>query len=204
MRSKGKITSWNDDRGYGFIAPMDGGKQVFLHVKSLNHRNRRPAVNDIVTYALSRDDKGRPCAADATLAGEKLRKKAPQKSNPFAILFALAFLAAVSASVAADAIPSIVLVVYAALSLVTFLAYALDKSAARSGSWRTSEGTLQLLGLAGGWPGALLAQQTLRHKSKKASFRLVFWSTVLMNCAALVWLHTQDGQDILNSVLAGS
>ena len=200
MRSKGKITSWNDDKGYGFIAPMDGGKQVFMHVKALSNRNHRPAVNDVVTYALSKDEKGRPCAADATLAGEKLKKKAPRKSNPFAILFALAFFGAVGASVVAGAIPGMVLIAYAALSLIAFLAYALDKSAARGGSRRTSEGTLHLLGLAGGWPGALIAQQTLRHKSKKASFRWAFWITVLMNCTALVWLHTEGGQEFLNSL----
>lgn len=200
MRSKGRITSWNDDKGYGFIAPMDGGKQVFMHVKALSNRNHRPAVNDVVTYALSKDEKGRPCAADATLAGEKLMQKAPRKSNPFAMLFALAFFGAVGASVVAGAIPGMVLIAYAALSLIAFLAYALDKSAARGGSRRTSEGTLHLLGLAGGWPGALIAQQTLRHKSKKASFRWAFWVTVLMNCAALVWLHTEGGQEFLNSL----
>ena len=204
MRSKGRITSWNDDRGYGYIAPMDGGKQVFMHVKALSNRNHRPAVNDVVTYAMSRDEKGRPCAADITLAGEKLKQKAPQKSNPYAILFALAFLAAVATSVVTGTIPAEILAVYAALSLVTFFFYAMDKSAARSGSRRTSEGALQLLGLAGGWPGALIAQQLLRHKSKKASFRSVFWATVLINCAALVWLHTQGGQEALQSLLAGS
>jgi hypothetical protein len=54
----------------------------------------------------------------------------------------------------------------------------------------------------GGWPGALVAQETLRHKSKKASFRIVFWATVLINCAGLAWLHTADGRDTLDRLLA--
>ena len=58
-----------------------------------------------------------------------------------------------------------VAVLYGAMSLVTFLVYAMDKSAARRGAGRTSETTLHLLALVGGWPGALLAQQWLRHKS---------------------------------------
>ncbi len=66
--------------------------------------------------------------------------------------------------------PAAFAVIYFAASLAAFLAYAFDKSAAKGGRWRTSEGTLHLLALAGGWPGALLAQQFLRHKSAKASF----------------------------------
>ena len=203
MRRKGKIISWNDDRGYGFITPLQGGKQVFIHVSALSDRNRRPEVNEVVTYALSKDKQGRSCAANATLAGDKLKKKAAKKSNPIALLFALAFLFAVGVSVLTGALPSIILVAYAVLSLITFIAYAIDKSAAKRGRWRTSEGTLQFLGLIGGWPGAVIAQQTLRHKSKKTSFLTVFWITVLMNCAALVWLHTENGRVFLESMLGG-
>ncbi len=72
--------------------------------------------------------------------------------------------------------------------MVTFLAYALDKSAARRNAWRVPEKTLHILSLAGGWPGALLAQQVFRHKTRKASFRAVFWLTVVVNVAWLVWL----------------
>ena len=59
---------------------------------------------------------------------------------------------------------------YAAVSLLTLTIYAIDKSAARAGGRRMPEATLHLLALAGGWPGALLAQQWLRHKSAKRKF----------------------------------
>ena len=72
---------------------------------------------------------------------------------------------------------------YACASLICFAAYALDKSAARAGRRRTPERTLLLLGLACGWPGAVLAQRWLRHKSAKRSFQLKFWFTVAMNVA---------------------
>ena len=79
---------------------------------------------------------------------------------------------------------------YGTLSAITFVAYAMDKAAARRGVWRTAERSLHLLALAGGWPGALLAQQLLRHKSAKRAFRGVFWGTVLLNVAGLVVLAT--------------
>lgn len=66
-----------------------------------------------------------------------------------------------------------------ALNLLTFWVYWTDKHAAQTGQWRTPENTLQLLALAGGWPGGWLAQQVLRHKSRKKSFRMIYWLMVL-------------------------
>ncbi|MGV7207370.1 DUF1294 domain-containing protein [Oxalobacteraceae bacterium A2-2] len=78
--------------------------------------------------------------------------------------------------------------IYGVASVVTFIAYAVDKSAARDGRWRTPERSLLLLGVACGWPGAILAQQWLRHKSSKRSFRIAFWCGVAMNVALFSWL----------------
>jgi len=77
---------------------------------------------------------------------------------------------------------------YAAMSAVTFVAYGLDKAAARRGGRRTPEATLHVLSLAGGWPGALAAQAAFRHKTVKRPFRGIFWTTVAANLAALTWL----------------
>ncbi len=76
------------------------------------------------------------------------------------------------------------------LSAVCFGAYAVDKRAAIAGRRRVPEATLLLLGLAGGWPGGLLAQQFLRHKTRKTGFRIRFWLTVLAHLggwALLCW-----------------
>ncbi len=82
-----------------------------------------------------------------------------------------------------------VLLGYLALSIVAFVAYAMDKSEAVAGRWRTPEPTLHILGLAGGWPGALLVQQLLRHKTRKPGFIFAFWITVLLNVAVFVAWH---------------
>jgi len=99
-------------------------------------------------------------------------------------LFALVYLAAMLAW----QLPWLVAAAYLVMSLSCFVAYAIDKSAARNGGWRTPERTLLLLGLVGGWPGAVLAQQWLRHKTAKRSFRQLFWCTVVANIAGFLWL----------------
>ena len=202
MRTKGKITSWNDDKGYGFITPFAGGKRVFIHIKAFSNSNRRPEINQVVTYALSSDKQGRPCAANATLAGDKLPEKTKQKNGSLPTIVAAFFLVIVGVSVLTAKIPPLILALYIVGSLFTFIMYAADKSAARKGNWRTKESTLHLLSLAGGWPGALIAQQKLRHKSKKQSFRSVFWVTVLINCGAFIWMLTPTGAATLQSLIS--
>jgi uncharacterized membrane protein YsdA (DUF1294 family) len=97
------------------------------------------------------------------------------------------FLASLCVAAARGAVPLAVPIVYGVASAAAVIVYAADKSAARRDEWRTPERTLHLLALVGGWPGALVAQTLFRHKTRKMSFRLVFWITVVVNCAALVW-----------------
>ncbi len=77
---------------------------------------------------------------------------------------------------------------YGLMSLITYAVYASDKTAARQGRRRVPERMLHILSLLGGWPGALLAQQNLRHKSSKIRFLALFWFTVLIHMAVVVLL----------------
>jgi len=101
---------------------------------------------------------------------------------------AMLFLSVICGLAARHIVPLAVPAVYVIASVAAGIAYGLDKSAARRGTWRTPEKTLHVLALLGGWPGALVAQRIFRHKSRKVSFRLAFWATVALNCGALAWL----------------
>ncbi len=118
--------------------------------------------------------------------------------------FAFLFLVFVAGAVAAGKLPFPVLFAYLMGSCVTYLAYTFDKAAALQGKWRTSEHALHFLSLVGGWPGAMLAQATLRHKTQKQSFRLEYWVTVVLNCAALAWLLSPAGMRIVKSVVGAA
>ncbi|WP_333608041.1 DUF1294 domain-containing protein [Arsukibacterium sp.] len=85
-------------------------------------------------------------------------------------------------------LPLWVLAAYVGLSLITFISYAWDKRQAQAAGRRTPESTLHLMSLLGGWPGACLAQQHLRHKSQKTSFLRLFWCTLLLNLGLLLYL----------------
>ncbi|MCD1598151.1 DUF1294 domain-containing protein [Rheinheimera aquimaris] len=194
MLVKGKITQWDDDKGFGFIQPLLKGERVFLHIKALQNRSRRPVIGEVVTYAIGKDDQGRLQAQQVTFAGEKRKIKAARTAAKWPLWSVLAFAAVLAAAVATAKLPLYVPLLYAGLSVLTFITYWLDKRKAQTGKWRIEERTLQFMALLGGWPGALLAQSYLRHKSQKRVFLTVFWFSVLVNLVALSWLAGQGGQ----------
>jgi uncharacterized membrane protein YsdA (DUF1294 family) len=78
------------------------------------------------------------------------------------------------------------LTVTAAVSLVTFAAYGIDKRNAVLQRRRIPEKRLHQLALLGGWPGAWIGQQFFRHKTQKTRFRIVFWLTVVLHVGLII------------------
>jgi uncharacterized membrane protein YsdA (DUF1294 family) len=76
---------------------------------------------------------------------------------------------------------------YLGASVLCLVVYGIDKLAARGGHDRVPEAVLLSLGIAGGWPGAIVAQQVFRHKTVKRRFRVLFWLTVAANVAVFGW-----------------
>ena len=119
----------------------------------------------------------------------------------FSIGLALVFIVALGVLVILNRLPIWVPVIFIGVSVATFVVYWWDKNAARKGKWRIPENTLHILALVGGWPGALIGQQTLRHKTQKRSFRVVFWLSVMVNLAVFTWLLAQGYLSALSGVL---
>jgi cold shock CspA family protein len=62
MRHTGKLRSWNDERGFGFIGPTHGGAEVFVHISALPSDRTRPTVGEVLSYELGRGMDGKPQA----------------------------------------------------------------------------------------------------------------------------------------------
>lgn len=186
------------------MAPDGGGPSVFVHINSFSNRHRRPVGNESVTYELTSDAQGRRQGVNVAFVGDRSsspRRTAMPGPGAGALGVAFVFLAFVAGAVAAGNLPALVLYLYLAGSCVAYLAYVFDKAAARKGLWRTQESTLHFFSLIGGWPGAMLAQRTLRHKTQKRSFQVVYWITVVVNCAALGWLFTSTGVRFAEAII---
>ncbi len=189
---KGKIIEWNDSKGYGFISALNGELKVFFHVSAVRTSRHRPKLNDKVFFEVAEDNKGRYNAENVVIEGAN--------GFPTTVLFGFTYLVAVCASVFVLDGQWLLIPAYLGLSLFTYLMYAWDKKAALAGAWRTPENTLHLLSLAGGWPGALLAQFQLRHKSRKQPFKAILWVTVFLNIGGYVWLFTDTGRELIRHI----
>lgn len=207
MPFDGQIKSWNDERGFGFITPDRGDQEVFFHIKAYRERNTRPVPGQRVSFEVEAGADGRKRATSVRVATRRAtRPVATRRSGNSsaswgtATLFVIpAFLVFFLAVAFLWRVPGWVALVYLGMSVLTYAAYWQDKRAAATASWRTSESSLHLLSFAGGWPGALVAQQQLRHKSVKASFRAAFWLSVLANLAAFVLLFSPWTAQVLRT-----
>lgn len=85
---------------------------------------------------------------------------------------------------------SVVVAGYLVFSLLTYFVYWYDKRAAGAKRRRVPGRTLHLLEFLGGWPGALVAQSHLRHKTSwrnEFGFKLLTWLSVIAHVAFWLW-----------------
>jgi len=205
MRLAGRISGWNDDKGYGFVAPSGSGDRAFVHIKAFQPGSRRPVEGDLVSYAVTHDARGRSQATEVRFAGQRIERRRPARPSariPRALLGGVC-LAGVVPGTVSGLLPLVVAIAVVGLSLLSYLMYWLDKEAAQGGARRIPEGTLHLVDLLGGWPGALIAQQQFRHKTVKASFQFGFWCSVLANVAVVAWLVRSGVAHALTDALLG-
>ncbi|QDW66861.1 DUF1294 domain-containing protein [Luteimonas granuli] len=188
MRLAGRITDWNDDKGFGFVVPHGGGTRAFVHINEFQRGSRRPVAGDMISYLPSVDQRGRTSARQIRHAGQRIEVPRAPSRVPRAAVGACALVSGIAAA-AIGLVPGLLVAAYLALSVVSYLMYRSDKVAAQRNAQRTPEASLHLMDLLGGWPGALIAQQQFRHKTAKRSFQLVFWITVVLNLAAAAWLQ---------------
>jgi uncharacterized membrane protein YsdA (DUF1294 family)/cold shock CspA family protein len=201
MRYQGRLSDWNDDKGFGFVMPNGGGDRAFVHIKAFARATRRPIVGDIITYTVTRDTRGRLQASAIRFVGETMPLDDRATPGWFGPLFTLLFVAALAGAAFTGRLTMTVLASYAAMSVFAFIAYGFDKAAATSGRQRTPEATLHGLGLLCGWPGALLAQRVFRHKSRKRAFQSTFWGTVIINIIILMPLVSDIPSGILRAAI---
>ena len=191
---EGIIKSWLHDKGFGFIQPNEGGKDIFIHIQDLKHQNYQPKIGDKIVYKITSDKNGKTKAADAFIKGQKLinndKEKTVKKEKQFQLSLLprliLAFIPFILSGILIKQhhiyLP---LFAYLFFNPLTFLFYAYDKSMALKDKWRTPEATLHLLELLGGWPAALITQYTIRHKNKKTSFQIIFWLIIISHLIGL-------------------
>ena len=198
MKRQGTLVRWEKDRGFGFIRCPEISADVFVHLRDFSERGTAPQVGMRLDFEEIHVGGKGPRAVVVRAAGaqqqrpQRRQQQQPQRRSPRSAssslpmaLLLVGYAALLGYGVWTGRIPPIALGMLLLLSLLTFFVYGFDKNAAQAGRWRTEENTLHLLSLAGGWPGAWIAQRLFRHKVSKTNFMAVYWATVLAHLAAV-------------------
>jgi len=198
MKRQGTLVRWEKDRGFGFIRCPEISADVFVHLRDFSERGTAPQVGMRLDFEEIHVGGKGPRAVAVRAAGaqqqrpQRRQQQQPQRRSPRSAssslpmaLLLVGYAALLGYGVWTGRIPPIALGVLLLLSLLTFFVYGFDKNAAQAGRWRTAENTLHLLSLAGGWPGAWIAQRLFRHKVSKTNFMAIYWATVLAHMAAV-------------------
>jgi uncharacterized membrane protein YsdA (DUF1294 family)/cold shock CspA family protein len=191
---RGKLISWKDDKGFGFIQPEDGSKEIFLHISSLDS-TRRPKSGDFIRYDLAPGQRGKIQAVNARIEGVPLSSPiepteplshyaSPTTWVGMSAAFLFCFVSAMYHPLFGMNV--IIVEAYILLNISTFIIYWFDKFAAQRKQWRTPEKTLHGLEMGGGWFGGFVAQQILRHKTIKTEYQKTFWLIVAAH--VILWL----------------
>ena len=69
ITEKGTLARWFDDRGFGFIKPENGKRDIFIHISAFKNRSRHPVVGDVIYYQVSVDNDGKTRAINAKIDG---------------------------------------------------------------------------------------------------------------------------------------
>lgn len=192
----GVLKQWKKD--FGFIQ-IENGERFFVHISTLKRGGiHQPRIGDTIYFTLGKDKQGRARAQTAARNPEQLEKaNARRAAHHHAnaqprfdwidyVAFSLLPVAVLLAAASPMRWP--IFVAMAMLSVASYVLYAFDKNQAQKNAWRVPEATLHGLAVLGGWPGAVLAQLRLRHKTQKGTFRLVFAGCALLNVFMLAYL----------------
>jgi cold shock CspA family protein len=100
MRIEGTLAKWNDDRGFGFITPTQGGPEVFVHISAFPKDGQRPRLGERLTFEMEIDKDGRKRARSIVCPGrlsvqpvrQRERRGTHEKRNLFGRIVPLALL----------------------------------------------------------------------------------------------------------------
>lgn len=107
MRYAGRLAKWNTERGFGFIVASDSGQDVFVHISAFPRDGRQPVVDEVLSFEVEPDGKGKKRAVRVRRAGSEAPartpssrqgtvrlSRAPKSASPMGKLIVVALLAA--------------------------------------------------------------------------------------------------------------
>lgn len=186
---KGTLVMWNDLKGFGFVRPETGEDDYFIHISAFKKgMTRRPEIGDEVRFRPD-DEAGKKRVVYAAIQGIEYEQPAPKpfslnpKPRSWLTNLLIVLPLGCSSYLLVTARNPLPFFSYFTFSLLTMFIYATDKTHAATHKWRVPEHYLHILELLGGWPGALMAQNQFRHKTRKSLYQVLFRAIIALHLA---------------------
>ena len=84
MRTHGTLAKWNDERGFGFIAPSGGNGELFVHVSAFPKDGVRPRLNELISFEIETGSDGKSRAVRVMRPGSRATSRQVRREEPSA------------------------------------------------------------------------------------------------------------------------
>ena len=186
---QGEIVQFDPAKGFGFIKVAGQKDDIFIHQSDVDN-GVRLQTGMRVEFDVRITPKG-PRAANVKASGMAAPTQPARRSsaNPYMLytIVAVAIVAVIGGALFLLFGWYWLLDYLIAINIAAFALYGYDKNAAQNSRLRVPERVLHGVELFGGTPGAFIAQRVFHHKTRKVSYRIVFWLIFAIQAAAVIW-----------------
>lgn len=186
---QGEIVQFDPAKGFGFVKVAGQKDDIFIHQSDVDN-GVRLQTGMRVEFDVRTTPKG-PRAANIKASGVAAPTQPARRSsaNPYMLytIVAVAIVAVIGGALFLLFGWYWLLDYLIAINIAAFVLYGYDKNAAQNSRLRVPERVLHGVELFGGTPGAFIAQRVFHHKTRKVSYRIVFWLIFAIQAAAVIW-----------------
>lgn len=109
---EGQLKTWNEEKGFGFITPINGGQDIFIHVSNYPKAGGKPRIGETLTFNVALNEDGKKKAINVQRPGATQRarpavRKEPERRNNSLLgrLASVVLLAALAVSLYQTVVP---------------------------------------------------------------------------------------------------
>lgn len=79
---EGQLKTWNEDKGFGFITPLNGGQDIFVHVTNFPKVGGKPRLGETLIFNVALNEDGKKKAINVQRLGVSQRISTPIRKVP--------------------------------------------------------------------------------------------------------------------------
>lgn len=79
---EGQLKTWNEEKGFGFITPLNGGQDIFVHLSNYPKAGGKPRIGETLTFNVTLNEDGKKKAINIQRPGATQRASTAMRKEP--------------------------------------------------------------------------------------------------------------------------